>query len=252
MPTLNKPETLIAFRGKQAVKEKYMRRLRAHYKADEIVQGTAWERGKGCAVGCTLHRYEHKAYETELGIPVAIAHLEDRLFESLPLSEAKEFPISFLDSIQVGADLSGVVPRFLHWLIIDDVDGVINFADRQDSKHAIQSVGDLWQRVIEGSTVTSKEWDAAAQQVDESRQNEPANESRPAVYAARASLNVADAYRSTSAAAYAVTNAAYATYANASAAASAGKVVGNQVGHCEKMAAKLLELLDAAPVVDLK
>lgn len=44
---------LLVFHGKPAVKAKYLKRVRAHAKADEIVSGRYWENGKGCAVGCT-------------------------------------------------------------------------------------------------------------------------------------------------------------------------------------------------------
>lgn len=27
--------------------------------ADNIIRGTGWEDGKGCAIGCTLEKYDH-------------------------------------------------------------------------------------------------------------------------------------------------------------------------------------------------
>lgn len=47
--------TLIAFHGKQSIKDEYLARVRAHKAADEIIKGVYWEKGKGCAVGCTVH-----------------------------------------------------------------------------------------------------------------------------------------------------------------------------------------------------
>lgn len=41
--------TLLSYHGDKAVKAKYLRRVRAHEKADEIVKGTYWQNGKGCA-----------------------------------------------------------------------------------------------------------------------------------------------------------------------------------------------------------
>ena len=81
-----------AFHGDPKIKAKYLRRIRKHYKADQIVKGQYWENGKGCAVGCTIHSSNHRAYETELGIPRAIAKLEDGMFEELPdeLAKARE------------------------------------------------------------------------------------------------------------------------------------------------------------------
>jgi hypothetical protein len=69
---------LIAYKGKQSIKNKYLKRVEEHYKADEIIQGVYWENGKGCAVGCTIEGSDqHEKYETELGIPRELAYLED-------------------------------------------------------------------------------------------------------------------------------------------------------------------------------
>ena len=114
-----------AFHGDPKVKEKYLARVKAHRKADQIVQRHYWEDGKGCAVGCTIHGSDHQAYETELGIPIELAHLQDWIFENLPNGEARDFPVDFLESIPAGADLKLVLPQFLHWLLVDPEDGVI-------------------------------------------------------------------------------------------------------------------------------
>jgi len=106
---------LQAFHGKRSLKAKYLAQVRAHAKADEIIHGTYWEHGKGCAVGCTVHRSErvHAQYEPELGIPQALAALEDRIFEGMANGRAKQWPAQFLSAIRVGAELSGVLPQFL-------------------------------------------------------------------------------------------------------------------------------------------
>lgn len=106
-------EKLLAFHCDPSIKEKYLKRVREHREADEIAQGQYWRNGKGCAVGCTLHGDDHSAYERELGIPIALAYLEDRLFELMPLRRSKLWPEEFLQAVPVGADLSGVVARFL-------------------------------------------------------------------------------------------------------------------------------------------
>ena len=93
---------MLAFHGKQEVKDFYVSRVQAHYDADEIIKGVYWENGRGCAVGCVLHSSNHAAYETELGIPRVIARLEDGIFEGLPNDRAKEFPLEFLNAVPVG------------------------------------------------------------------------------------------------------------------------------------------------------
>jgi hypothetical protein len=48
-----------AFHNDQAIKDKYIARVEAHIKADNLIRGTGWYGGKGCAVGCTLEAYDH-------------------------------------------------------------------------------------------------------------------------------------------------------------------------------------------------
>lgn len=56
-------ENLIAFHGKQSIKDKLLAQLQAHYEADEIIKGIYWENGKGCAVGCTVLRIYQMIYQ---------------------------------------------------------------------------------------------------------------------------------------------------------------------------------------------
>ncbi len=153
-----------AFHGDPKVKEKYLARVKAHREADEIVKGQYWDNGKGCAVGCTIHGENHRAYEKELGIPIQIAHLQDWLFEKLRNDEVKDFPVDFLESIPVGADLKPVLNRFLHWLLVDPEDGIVQHAQEVGAervKEAILSVADLHTRVIQGEEVPNEQWVAA-------------------------------------------------------------------------------------------
>ena len=152
---------MIAFLGKPEVKTKYLERVRLHAKMDEIIQGTYWENGRGCGVGCTIHSSDHSKYETELGIPWQIARLEDSIFEALVPKEAKLFPEQFLSSIKTGTDLSKVFPQFIIWLLTDPKDGVIKFAF-EDGKNAIKNIADLYQRRLDGDEPKQNEWTAGA------------------------------------------------------------------------------------------
>lgn len=150
--------TLLTFHNDPAIKEKYLARLHAHAAADRITKGQYWENGKGCAVGCTIEGNDHKRYETELGIPEGIAHLEDIIFEGLPNELAMTFPIRFLESIPVGVDLSHVVPSMMIFILKDRR----IYADYQGKK-AIDSVVALYQRKLNGEDVTVQEWKEAAE-----------------------------------------------------------------------------------------
>ncbi|MEO6901566.1 MAG: hypothetical protein ABI241_00600 [Bacteroidia bacterium] len=142
METTKQP--LLAFHGQQEIKDKYLARLQAHYNADEIIKGKYWEDGKGCAVGCTVHSSRHKDYEHELGIPMALARLEDRIFEGLPNADAKEFPIQFLTAINVGSELSLVWRKLMIYILIDETYGVIHLVKDLKIKKNIQNVADLF------------------------------------------------------------------------------------------------------------
>ena len=211
--------TLLAYNGNPATKRKYLGRVRRHRELDQLVQGYGyWEDGRGCAVGCTIHSGNHSAYETELGIPRQLAYLEDRLFENLPVELARQWPERFLSAIKPGADLSLVLPKFMVWMLSDQVDGVIRFAKREATRAAIQGVSALFVRWAAGDKPATSEWESA----------------RKIAYAAYAAYTAAD-YTAAYTAAYAAYDAA-AAYA---AAAARSK-------HYQKMADKLIELLKAA------
>ena len=143
-----------AFNNNPSIKEKYLTRVQEHYKADEIIQGQYWENGKGCAVGCTIHSGNHENYELELGIPKVMAYLQDTIFEKLPNELAKEFPIQFLSSINVGADLKNVKNLFMIWLLTDSKYGVLQYAD---NKKIVQDIADAFSRDMV-NTVLVEEW----------------------------------------------------------------------------------------------
>ena len=99
---------LRSFHGDEAVKKQFLDRVHEHRDADRLVQGYGyWSDGKGCAVGCTLELNDHenglhRQYENQLGLPEWLAHLEDHLFENLPVEAAREWPVQFLSAIPVG------------------------------------------------------------------------------------------------------------------------------------------------------
>jgi hypothetical protein len=104
-----------AFHNDVAVKRKYLKRVRAHQKADELIHGIGWNEstGKGCAVGCTLDEYNHAKYETELGIPEWLAYVEDTLFEGMNKKKSETWPEEFLKAITVGAKLDKIKGPFM-------------------------------------------------------------------------------------------------------------------------------------------
>jgi hypothetical protein len=248
---------MIAFHGDIKIQKKYIARVKKHYKLDEIVQGKYWDNGKGCAVGCTIENDDvsktnsgwHQRYEEALGIPRQIALLEDKIFEGLSNAEAKEFPLRFLKAVNVGADLSMVIPKFFVWLLGDEKDGVIKFAKGYKStEKAIKGVLKLYQETVGGKTVKKERWIKAKNAAYAAYDADAADAAADAAYAAYAYAAYAyaayDADAAYTYAAYAAYDADAAAYAAADAdAADAAAYAAAHRKHYTKMADKLIEIL---------
>lgn len=104
---------MLSYHNDPAVKAKYVSRFAAHRAADEVIQGTGFGNGRGCFVGCTLDRYEHRGFPLELGWPEWLARLADKIFEGMPEEDAPQFGTNLLAAVPVGVDLEPVRHRFL-------------------------------------------------------------------------------------------------------------------------------------------
>lgn len=145
-----------SYHGSVAEKKATLAQLRAHRAADQIVKGSYWSDGKGCAVGCLTHSPDggHDQFPDRWGIPVQVAYLVDQLFELLPVEVAVEWPVRFMSAVPVGADLSGVWDRWCVWmlsgLVVDGVDG------------SVVVMRDLFVRAVAGDEPSVEEWSRAA------------------------------------------------------------------------------------------
>jgi hypothetical protein len=154
--------TLLAYHNDRKIKSKYIRRVEAHRKADELVQGTGWESNgvtRGCAVGCIFNAYDHTRGPKEIGVPEELIAIADTIHEGLPRSQAigsgpKDcWPRQFLGAIRPGADLSLVFPKLAVWCLTDAKWGETALPDQsQDALECCLSVAALWQRVIDGES----------------------------------------------------------------------------------------------------
>ncbi len=177
------------FHNDPSIKQKYIERLELHRAHDEIVKGIYWENGKGCAVGCTIHGSDYTAYERELGIPRVIASLEDGIFEGLPSHIAKDFPLRFLNAVPVGVDLMISFYQFMHWLLVDKEDGVINFVKDSRLISSIKKIAELFEKKLAGENVTEKEWSHAGNAVYDSDVEDAYADDEAYVYAADSSID---------------------------------------------------------------
>ena len=153
-----------AFHDNPELKEQVLKNLRVHYELDQFAQGQYWDKNKlkGCAVGCTIVDFgvspsNRMEYERLFGIPVALAKIEDWLFESMDFKDAKEWPIKFIASIPVGVDLSSVMIPYLVYVLSDKDFGCRQFASEQGKK-AIDTVVELYERRIAGDDPSHKVW----------------------------------------------------------------------------------------------
>lgn len=123
---------MLTFHGKEAAKTALIKDLEIHAKYDEFTKGTyhakyttkkGVQRFKGCAVGCTIGKGSvdaigiHKRFEHYYGIPSFLAHIEDDVFERLPLIPSKSWPLDFAKAVPVGVDLTGFEDKMLRTLI---------------------------------------------------------------------------------------------------------------------------------------
>lgn len=148
---------LLAFHNKQSIKDKYIKRVEAHVKADEIIKGRYWKNGKGCAVGCTIHGSSHDKYPKELGISWRIALVEDSLFERMPNEMAKKFPLEFLNAVQVGSDTELVFKKFIMWILGDRKTGLMYIVKDEKQKSFLKRVYDLYKKSLK-EEINQSEW----------------------------------------------------------------------------------------------
>lgn len=162
------------FNGDPKLKEELLEFIKWHEEQDKIVQGTygvgTEKDWKGCAVACSIKSLNmkhgkklltdnHSVYETELGIPIGLAELEDGIFEGMTAREAKKWPYRFMNAIPVGVDLDIISYRFQYYLLTDPK-GVMQFAS-PEGRRAIKAVAKLINQRIRGETVKSVDWQIA-------------------------------------------------------------------------------------------
>jgi hypothetical protein len=172
-------ETLITYHGDPAFKARFLEEIGKHEQADALVQGTYGNMNghfRGCAVGCSLNSLNviqgkpateqigiHARYPTELGWPLWLAHLEDGIFENLPLEQAKTWPRRLSDAVPVGVTVPDrVLAQILRWCLVSEPYGCIHATDDAGMKAIVARMGALFDRSISGDEPKAAEWGEAA------------------------------------------------------------------------------------------
>jgi len=191
-----------AFFNDERIKEKLLNQLQSHYDSDEIIKGVYWKNGKGCAIGCAIHSNDHSLYEKLYNLPIWIAKVQDVIFEGLSNDKAKEWPLLFTKSVNVGSDLNQIKIPFLIFVAESTLDK-FDHEKFPAVKKSIEKILSLLKNdYINYTTAAADAYVAAAD----------AYAAADAAYAAAAADADADAY--------AAADAAYAASASASYAAA--------------------------------
>ncbi len=164
-----------AFTNTPITKEKFIQHLKKHQEMDAFEKGhygQGFEMGdekfKGCAVGCSLRSValelgieistkDHSLYEKYLGIPRWLAHVEDKVFEDLPLEKSKNWPLEFAKAVKVGADLDKVKVPFLIFVLESCLE-YVQGENHHKQKEVIKEVINLYKRK---DKVGAREWEKA-------------------------------------------------------------------------------------------
>ena len=109
-----------AFHNDPAIKQKFLDRAIFHQNADHLMRGVGWEsngKTRGCAIGCLLEKYDHKAFETEGLGPEWLGRLVDTLFEGMSEEKSRTWPEVYVRAVREGADLEKVKDPFTIYVL---------------------------------------------------------------------------------------------------------------------------------------
>ena len=123
---------MIAYHGNPAIKERHLWRVCERLELRQYSYGSD---------------FHAQFYESVSGIPAILAYLEYAFSDDLQPSVS--WIESFHTAIPVGADLSGVWPRFAVWLL-----------DNLEGNAVVQEARSLYERLIEGENVPDWEFRA--------------------------------------------------------------------------------------------
>ena len=175
--------TRLTYLGDPALKTAFLAEITKHEAQDALIKGTYGEMDgtfKGCAIGCALHSLnvlqgrvgaatavntnKHERYEAELGLPSWFAHIEDTIFEQLPLDLAKTWPRRIAAAIPVGAVVDDtVLAKVLRWTLADGEFGVRHATEDKEVRGYIDAViAGFDSEIATGGKATAEQRQAAA------------------------------------------------------------------------------------------
>lgn len=150
-----------AFNNDNELKSALVALAKQHREKDEYTAGSYGEKQgstfKGCSVGCTIYDLNllkntkieysnHSELAKALGIPVFIARIQDCIFEGLPESHRYTWTERLFTAINVGSDLSSVMPKFLKVILENCLERIQRYESKQqkDAVLGVIKVIDDW------------------------------------------------------------------------------------------------------------
>lgn len=144
---------MIAYHGSTKIKNEYLEEAQRHEAADSYVKGLYWQEAerRGCNIGCWTREAggAHESLAAQMGLPEALLHLSDGIFEALPDPYFKTWSRRFADAIPVGSELGGLGPRMLQWIMGDRQWGLVVLAESQDLRQRLGAMAKDFARLAE-------------------------------------------------------------------------------------------------------
>ena len=150
-------------------KELFIKNSIKHFEADDIlIRGTYDhfdDSFRGCSIGC--HAFDlglaphvnaddiHHRVASIYGYPTWLAHLQDSIFEGLPVGEHKQWHVDFAKAMPIDADWQPILHK-VHIAIL-----CIASKTAGSSKDIVQRVIELYERVLTDDVIKDEEWSVA-------------------------------------------------------------------------------------------
>jgi hypothetical protein len=226
---------LRGYHNDAALKKSVIAQMAAYRGAEKLIKGTYGnEGGVSCLVG-----NNHALYKKTFGIPEMLGRLEDCIFDGLPEEKAQKWPERFLSAIKVGVNLSLVGWKFQLWSQIENHKRAKRQKMPDDVIAAIKGVIPFLKILAEGKTLTKKQILAASVAASTAWSAASARSAR----LPRSSLAASAAYSARSARLSRSPRSAWSASASAMRSVEAAR---SALAAWEKMADKLIELIEAA------
>ena len=163
---------MLTFNNDLELKKELIEILKHHRELDAYIQGQ-WldvDSGKiegngfrGCFYGCTMQTAEEPIlkFSEKYFIDLGIVSISEKIFEGLPINQAKLFPLDLIEAIPVGLDLNIVKSKWNVVLLTDQLRFVGEGSEQEKAIKQVISLFDKPFNEIEESAARSAARSAA-------------------------------------------------------------------------------------------